>query len=38
MNFLVKGLVKIIYGGLPAASNAAAIKNFKQAIYGRMRR
>ena len=32
MNFLLKGLVKIIYGGLPSASNAEAIKNFKQAI------
>ena len=32
MNFLIKGLVKIIYGGLPPASNAAAIENFKHAI------
>ncbi len=32
MNFLVKGLVKLVYGGLPAASNAEAIQNFKKAI------
>jgi hypothetical protein len=32
MNFLLKGLVKIVYGGLPRASNADAIKNFKAAI------
>ncbi len=32
MNFLVKGLVKLVYGGLPAASNAEAIRNFKKAI------
>jgi tetratricopeptide (TPR) repeat protein len=32
MNFLLKGLVRIIYGGLPKASNEEAINNFKQAI------
>jgi tetratricopeptide (TPR) repeat protein len=32
MNLLYKGLVKIAYGGLPAASNAEAVKDFKQAI------
>ena len=32
MNFVLKGLVKIIYGGLPQASNADAIKNFQHAI------
>ena len=32
MNFFYKGLVKIIYGGLPKATNAEAINNFKQAI------
>ena len=32
MNFFYKGLVKIIYGGLPRASHAEAIQNFKQAI------
>jgi len=32
MNFLIKGLVEIVYGGLPKASNADAIRNFKQAI------
>lgn len=32
MNFILKGLVKLIYGGLPKASNAEAIKFFKQAI------
>jgi tetratricopeptide (TPR) repeat protein len=32
MNFIYKGLVKIIYGGLPEASDEAAIENFKKAI------
>ena len=32
MNFLIKGVVKLVYGGLPRASNAEAIKNFKAAI------
>ena len=32
MNFLVKGIVKIAYGGLPKASNEDAIQNFKKAI------
>lgn len=32
MNFLVKGFVKIVYGGLPAASNDEAIRNFQTAI------
>ena len=32
MNFLLKGLVKVVYGGLPKASNEEAVKNFKQAI------
>ncbi len=32
MNFFLKALVKVIYGGLPTASNAEAIKYFKQAI------
>lgn len=32
MNFFVKGFVKIVYGGLPAASNEQAIANFKKAI------
>ena len=33
MNFVYKGLVKIIYGGLPHASNALAKENFLQAIH-----
>jgi tetratricopeptide (TPR) repeat protein len=32
MNFLLKGLVKIVYGGLPKASNEEAIKNFQKAV------
>lgn len=32
MNFLVKGFVKIVYGGLPAASNEEAVKKFQTAI------
>jgi tetratricopeptide (TPR) repeat protein len=32
MNFLLTGLVKLVYGGLPAASNEMAIQNFKKAI------
>jgi tetratricopeptide (TPR) repeat protein len=31
MNFLLKGIVKIAYGGLPKASNEEAIANFKKA-------
>jgi tetratricopeptide (TPR) repeat protein len=32
MNIFLKGLLRIVYGGLPAASNAEAISNFKKAI------
>lgn len=32
MNFFLRTLVKVVYGGLPKASNAEAIKYFKQAI------
>ena len=32
MNLFLKGYVKIVYGGLPAASNESAIENFKKAI------
>ena len=32
MNFILKSLLKIVYGGLPEASNEEAIKNFKKAI------
>ena len=32
MNLLLVGLVKIVYGGLPKASNEMAIQNFKKAI------
>jgi tetratricopeptide (TPR) repeat protein len=32
INFIIKGLLSMVYGGLPAASNEEAIKNFKQAI------
>jgi len=32
MNFFLTGLVKLIYGGLPSASNEMAIQNFKKAI------
>jgi tetratricopeptide (TPR) repeat protein len=32
MSFVYKALIKIAYGGLPAASNAEAIRNLKQAI------
>jgi tetratricopeptide (TPR) repeat protein len=32
MNFLIKGLVRLVYGGLPAASNAEAIQDFQKAI------
>ena len=32
MNIFVKGLVRLVYGGLPAASNAEAIKDFQKAI------
>lgn len=32
MNIFLKGIVKIVYGGLPKASNAEAIRNFKEAI------
>jgi tetratricopeptide (TPR) repeat protein len=31
LNFIYKGLVRIIYGGLPFASNAQAIKDLQQA-------
>jgi tetratricopeptide (TPR) repeat protein len=31
MNFLLKGIVRIVYGGLPKASNEEAIANFKKA-------
>ena len=32
MNFLVKGFVKIVYGGLPPASNEAAVANFDKLV------
>jgi tetratricopeptide (TPR) repeat protein len=32
MNWLYKGLVRIIYGGLPEASNTEALKDLQQAI------
>ena len=32
MGFFAKGVVKVIYGGLPQASNEDALRNFKQAI------
>lgn len=32
MNLLYRGLVRIVYGGLPPASNAEAIKDLKHAI------
>ena len=32
MNLLLMGLVKVVYGGLPKASNEMAIQNFKKAI------
>ena len=32
MNLLYRGLVRIVYGGLPSASNAEAIKDLKHAI------
>lgn len=32
MNLFMLGIVKIVYGGLPKASNEAAIQNFKKAI------
>ncbi|HEY4416097.1 MAG TPA: hypothetical protein VGO57_10420 [Verrucomicrobiae bacterium] len=32
LNFFYKGLAKVIYGGLPPASNEKAIENFKAAI------
>lgn len=32
MNFLERGFVKLVYGGLPPASNGEAIKDLKQAI------
>jgi hypothetical protein len=32
MNFFVKSLVRIAYGGLPKASKAMAIDNFKKAV------
>ena len=32
MNLFYKGLVKLAYGGLPVASNAEAVRDFKQAI------
>jgi tetratricopeptide (TPR) repeat protein len=32
MGFFARGVVKVIYGGLPKASNDDAINNFKQAI------
>ena len=32
MGFIMKGLIKIAYGGLPKASNDLAIQNFKKAI------
>jgi len=32
LNFIYRGLVRLIYGGLPPASNEEAIKNFQRAI------
>jgi tetratricopeptide (TPR) repeat protein len=32
MNFVVKGLTRVIYGGLPAASDAEAVRDFQKAI------
>ena len=32
MNFFIKGLVRLVYGGLPAASNDEAIRDFQKAI------
>ncbi len=32
MNFLVKGMIRLAYGGLPKASKEAAIDNFKKAV------
>jgi tetratricopeptide (TPR) repeat protein len=32
MNFLYKGLVRLIYGGLPPASNAEAVKDLQRAV------
>lgn len=32
MNLFLTALVKLVYGGLPAASNEVAIQNFKKAI------
>jgi len=32
MNLILSGLVKLVYGGLPKASNEAAITNFKKAM------
>jgi tetratricopeptide (TPR) repeat protein len=32
MNLFLVGLVKLVYGGLPSASNEMAIQNFKKAI------
>jgi Tfp pilus assembly protein PilF len=32
MNFIYKGLVKLIYGGLPHASNELALENFQKAV------
>ena len=32
MNFFIRDLARLIYGGLPAASNAEAVRDFKQAI------
>jgi len=32
MNFFIKGLVRLVYGGLPEASNAGAVRDFQKAI------
>lgn len=32
INFFIKGLVRLVYGGLPTASNAEAVQDFQKAI------
>jgi Tfp pilus assembly protein PilF len=32
MNIFMTGLLKLVYGGLPHASNQAAVDNFKKAV------
>lgn len=33
LNFIYRGLVRLIYGGLPPASNAEAVKDLRQAVW-----